>query len=96
MRYKFLPPAWDYLFGTDNFGRCLWSRVVWGAQLSMLIGCVGGGDQRRVRHADRRGGRLFPPLDNVLMRVNDALMAFPAVLLAIARHRGARARRSTT
>ena len=38
MRSKFRPPSRDFLFGTDNFGRSLWSRVVWGAQLSMLIG----------------------------------------------------------
>src|SRR5262245_5913979 len=38
MRNKFLPPSADWLFGTDNFGRSLWSRVVWGAQLSMFIG----------------------------------------------------------
>ena len=67
--------------------------MIWGAQLSMLIGVVGGGDQRRVRHADRRAAGYFRRLDNVLMRINDALMAFPAVLLAIARDRRARARR---
>src|SRR3954453_4946126 len=36
MRNKFLPPSADHLFGTYNFGRSLWSRVVWGAQLSMF------------------------------------------------------------
>ena len=38
MRFKFLPPSPDHLFGTDNFGRSLWSRVLWGARLSMVIG----------------------------------------------------------
>ena len=38
MRFKFSPPSGDFLFGTDNFGRSLWSRVVWGARLSMYIG----------------------------------------------------------
>lgn len=83
MRYRFLPPSWDHLFGTDNFGRSLWSRVVWGAQLSMIIGAS-------VVVINAVFGTLigavagyFRPLDNVLMRLNDALMAFPAVLLAI-------------
>ena len=38
MRQKFLPPSFEHLFGTDNLGRSLWSRVVWGARLSMFIG----------------------------------------------------------
>src|ERR1019366_9289596 len=40
MRAKFLPPSTEHLFGTHNFGRSLWSRVVWGAQLSMFIGAA--------------------------------------------------------
>src|ERR1700704_1826242 len=38
MRFKFHAPDADWLFGTDNFGRSLWSRVIWGAQLSVMIG----------------------------------------------------------
>jgi peptide/nickel transport system permease protein len=84
MRFKFRPPGSEFLFGTDNFGRSLWSRVIWGARLSMLIGSS-------VVLINAVFGTLigalagyFRWLDNGLMRVNDALMAFPAVLLAIA------------
>jgi peptide/nickel transport system permease protein len=84
MRQKFLAPSWEHLFGTDNFGRSLWSRVIWGAQLSVIIGLS-------VVALNAVFGTLvgalagyFPRLDNPAMRVNDALMAFPAVLLAIA------------
>ena len=84
MRYRFMPPSVEHLFGTDNFGRSLWSRVVWGARLSMIIGFS-------VVAVNAVFGTLigalagyFRALDNVVMRVNDALMAFPAVLLAIA------------
>ncbi len=84
MRNKFLPPGEAWIFGTDNFGRSLWSRVVWGAQLSMMIGAS-------VVALNAVFGTLigalagyFRRLDNALMRVNDALMAFPAILLAIA------------
>ena len=83
MRFKFRPPGSDFAFGTDNFGRSLWSRVVWGAQLSVIIGFS-------VVALNAVFGTLigalagyFRPLDNALMRVNDALMAFPAILLAI-------------
>jgi peptide/nickel transport system permease protein len=84
MRNKFLPPGGDWVFGTDSLGRSLWSRTVWGAQLSMMIGAS-------VVLLNAVFGTLigalagyFRPLDNALMRVNDALMAFPAILLAIA------------
>ncbi len=83
MRFKFHSPDADFLFGTDNFGRSLWSRVIWGAQLSVYIGSS-------VVLLNAVFGTLigalagyFRHLDNALMRVNDALMAFPAILLAL-------------
>ena len=83
MRFKFLPPGAAHLFGTDNFGRSLWSRTIWGAQHSVLMGLA-------VVALNAVFGTLlgavagyYRHLDNMLMRVNDALMAFPAILLAI-------------
>jgi peptide/nickel transport system permease protein len=83
MRQKFIPPGPDHLFGTDNLGRSLWSRVIYGAQLSMMMGGA-------VVLLNAVFGTLvgalagyFKNLDNALMRVNDALMAFPATLLAL-------------
>jgi peptide/nickel transport system permease protein len=83
MRFKFRPPGSEFAFGTDNFGRSLWSRVIWGAQLSVIIGFS-------VVLLNAVFGTLigalagyFRALDNGLMRVNDAMMAFPAILLAI-------------
>lgn len=84
MRNKFLPPGEEWLFGTDSFGRSLWARTLYGAQLSMMIG-------GSVVLINAIFGTLvgavagyFRAADNALMRVNDALMAFPAILLAIA------------
>jgi peptide/nickel transport system permease protein len=83
MRFKFLPPGPQHPFGTDNFGRSLWSRVIFGARLSVLMGLA-------VVVLNAVFGTLigavagyFCHLDNLMMRVNDALMAFPAILLAI-------------
>jgi peptide/nickel transport system permease protein len=83
MRAKFSPPSAAHWFGTDNFGRSLWSRVIWGARLSVLMGLA-------VVVLNAVFGTLvgalagyFRRLDNGLMRLNDALMAFPAILLAI-------------
>jgi len=84
MRARFLPPSWEYLFGTDNFGRSQLARVVYGAQLSLMIGTS-------VVVLNAVFGTLigavsgyFRQLDNSLMRFNDALMAFPAIILALA------------
>jgi peptide/nickel transport system permease protein len=84
MRNKFLSPGGEWVFGTDSFGRSLWSRTVWGAQLSMVIG--GSVVLLNAVFGTLIGALAgyFRALDNGLMRVNDALMAFPAILLAIA------------
>jgi len=83
MRARFRPPSADFPFGTDNLGRSLWSRVLWGARLSVIIGLA-------VVALNAVFGTLVgalagyvQALDGVLMRINDALMAFPAILLAI-------------
>ena len=84
MRNKFHAPSYDFPFGTDNFGRSLWSRVVWGARLSMIIGGAVVAINAVAGTAIGAAAGYFRRLDNGLMRLNDALMAFPAVLLAIA------------
>ncbi len=83
VRLRFQPPGEMFLLGSDNLGRSMWSRVVWGARLSLLIGAW-------VVALNAVFGILlgllagyFPRLDGPLMRLADALMAFPAVLLAI-------------
>lgn len=82
-RTKFLPPSTDFVFGTDNFGRSLWSRSVWGARLSMEIGVAVVVLNAVFGTVIGALAGYFRPLDGPLMRVNDALMAFPAILLAI-------------
>ena len=84
MRNKFKPPGEGWIFGTDSFGRSLWSRVVWGAQLSMLIGASVVALNAVFGILIGAAAGYFRHIDNLLMRINDALMAFPAILLAIA------------
>ena len=83
LRMRFQEPSLAFLFGTDNLGRSMLSRVCYGGQLSLLIG-VG------VVALNAVFGVLIGVLagyvhrlDGPLMRMADALMAFPAVLLAI-------------
>ena len=85
IRLRFRPPQLDrvFLLGTDNLGRNLLSRVVHGAQLSLMIGLG-------VVILNAVFGVLlgavagyFRKLDGPMMRLADALMAFPSILLAI-------------
>ena len=84
VRLRFRAPQWGMPFGTDNYGRDIWSRAVYGARLSLAIGLA-------VVIVTGVAGTLvgilagyFRGLDGPLMRTMDALMAFPAILLAIA------------
>ncbi len=79
------PPSGEHLFGTDNYGRDIFSRVISGTKISfysvlivlsiapaigVIIGMIAG----------YRGGMV----DEILMRFTDLFMAFPAIILAIA------------
>ncbi|MBV9517250.1 MAG: ABC transporter permease [Hyphomicrobiales bacterium] len=83
MRLKFLPPSAEHPFGTDNFGRSQWSRVIYGAQLSIAIGLAVVALNAVFGTAIGALAGYFRRLDNPVMRVNDALMAFPAIFLAL-------------
>ncbi|MBL8702207.1 MAG: ABC transporter permease [Alphaproteobacteria bacterium] len=83
-RNRFRAPSLAHPFGTDNFGRDIFSRVVYGARLSIQIGFVTVLLTAILGTACGVAAGYFRRLDNLIMRVMDALMAFPALLLAIA------------
>ena len=83
-RFRFQGPSWQFPLGTDNFGRDLWSRLVYGARLSLGIGFAVVVATGIAGTAIGLLAGYFRRLDEPLMRVMDALMAFPAILLAIA------------
>ena len=78
------PPSFAHLFGTDQFGRDIFSRVMEGASTSFFIAlcvvAVGAGIGTLAGALTAYCGGW---LDAVLMRINDVLAAFPSVLLAI-------------
>lgn len=83
IRNRFQLPSGTYWLGTDNLGRDIFSRIAWGARFSLAIGlgvvllnAVFGVLLGALAGYYRR-------LDGILMRLADALMAFPSVLLAI-------------
>jgi peptide/nickel transport system permease protein len=79
------PPSWNNLFGTDGFGRDVFSRVVHGAQYSVAIGVLTMAATTLIGGAlGLVSGYVRGIIDLILMRLMEALMAIPAILLAIA------------
>jgi len=77
-------PGRAHWFGTDDVGRDVWSRVVYGARLSLLVGVAVVVLSFVVGVVCGVVAGYYRRLDNVVMRVMDGLMAFPAIVLAIA------------
>jgi peptide/nickel transport system permease protein len=80
---RLLNPSSGHFFGTDGQGRDVFSRTIKGAQLSLFVGiavslltCVFGGLIGLV-------SGFMPRVDSIIMRIMDALMAFPSIVLAI-------------
>jgi len=81
---QFVPPGAQHWFGTDVHGRDVFSRILFGAQISLLVGIVGAGVSLVIgvlwgAIAGYVGGRV----DNVLMRIVDVLYSLPTVIFVI-------------
>ena len=78
------PPSSDFWFGTDMLGRDVYSRVVYGARVSLVVGLAVALFSTVIGLAIGLVTGYVRALDAVVMRVMDGLMSIPSVLLAIA------------
>ncbi len=82
---KFLTPSFEHIMGTDNYGRDIFSRIVFGARISMQVGFIAVGIAAVIGGAlGAISGYYGKFIDNAIMRVVDVLLAIPGTLLAIA------------
>lgn len=84
MTIRLQEPSSEHLFGTDNFGRDILSRVLYGGRYSLLAGCV------TVVMAGFIGsiygavaGYVGGIVDNVMMRLSEMILSFPSLILAM-------------
>jgi peptide/nickel transport system permease protein len=84
IRDRFLPPSLHYLAGTDEYGRDVFSRLLFGSQLSLALGMtatlisMGIGVPLGLIAGYRRGAT-----DELIMRTLDVMMAFPPIMLVL-------------
>ncbi|MGX5668328.1 ABC transporter permease [Rhizobium daejeonense] len=81
---QFLPPSSSYWLGTDNFGRDLLTRILYGARISLLVGIVPSFISLMIGAvmgivSGYYGGKI----DFIIMRLADTMIAFPSLLLAM-------------
>ncbi len=82
---RLLPPSAEHWLGTDELGRDIWARIVWGARITLtivgivvvIVGPVG-------LLVGTVAGYLGGWVDTVLMRLTDVFLAFPRLILALA------------
>ena len=84
VKARLAAPSAAHWFGTDDVGRDVYSRVVYGARLSLMVGGAVVVFSLVLGLTAGLAAGYYRALDNPVMRVMDGLMAFPAIILAIA------------
>jgi peptide/nickel transport system permease protein len=85
MRNRFAGPSLEHWLGTDNFGRDLWSRLVYGARVSLSIALLSVSAAAVIGTVVGLATGYFGGwTDYILMRVADIFLGFPAIVLSLA------------
>jgi peptide/nickel transport system permease protein len=81
---RFRAPSAEHLLGTDALGRDVWSRTLYGGQISLIVGLVVGTLASTLGLVIGLVSGYSRIADALVMRIMDGLMSIPAILLAIA------------
>lgn len=85
MKMRLMSPSKEHIFGTDQYGRDMFARIIFGARISLFVGLATVAISLTAgamigATAGYYGGRI----DNALMRIMDVFLAIPGLLMAIA------------
>lgn len=79
-----LPPSWQNPMGTDEFGRDIYTRLVYGARITLIVGLASVAIATVIGTTlGMLSAHFGSPLDTILMRFADGVLAFPGILLAL-------------
>lgn len=81
---RFMPPSAEYPLGTDQFGRCVLSRTIYGSQPSLMIALVSTVIVVIIGILVGLCAGYFRKADGVLMRLTDIVLAFPSMVVTLA------------
>jgi len=77
-------PSWEHFLGTDHLGRDVWSRIVHGSRVALLVGIIAVGIGVILgTPIGAISGYYRGKVDEVIMRFMDAVLAFPPILMAL-------------
>jgi len=80
---RFSPPSATYPLGTDQFGRCVLSRILYGGQVSLAIAVISTGACVLIGILVGLYAGYYRKLDGILMRTTDVFLAFPSIVIAL-------------